>query len=215
VLIVHSAGDAPAFPLAVDVKAKLDGTGAFAMVDLFNAEAATPTAAELAAYDAVLAFRNEQFANTTELGDRLADYWDAGGRVVVALAANLVKPIGLGGRWASGGYQLLNLTGLSAVNTTSITAQNSQLFIEEPSSPLVVGVTNLTATFALRSTDAPVSGVVVVARWGPSGDPLIIRGVRSGRNLVSLNFFPPSADFGDPDLWVGDGAAIMRNALLF
>jgi hypothetical protein len=209
VLIVFSPGSGS--PLALEVKAKLDGTGAFALVDIFNVQATAPTAAELAAYDAVLAFSNSVSANTTELGDRLADYWDAGGRVVVALGANLVEPVGLGGRWLSGGYQLLNLTSLSATN---VTAQNGQLLIDEPSSPLVVGVANFTATSAIRSTDAPVSGAVVVARWGPSGDPLIIRGVKDGRNLVSLNFFPPSADT-NPTRWVGDGAAIMRNALLF
>jgi len=55
----------------------------------------------------------------------------------------------------------------------------------------------------------------VVARWG-SGAPLIVRGVKDGRNLVALNFFPPSSRVA-PNLWniTTDGAAIMRNALRF
>jgi hypothetical protein len=77
-----------------DVQSKLRDTGAFAVVDTFlaqssaNGGAGTPTAAQLAAYDAVLVFSNYLFADSALLGDRLATYHDQGGGVVVAMFGN-------------------------------------------------------------------------------------------------------------------------------
>jgi hypothetical protein len=214
VLIVYS----PFLNFDADVKAKLDGTGAFTKVDLFDAISKTPTADELAAYEAVLTYSYNSYANSTALGDLLADYWDAGGRVVIAACANEKEPFGLTGRWLSGGYHLFNLTGEMTEKV-----ENGPLAKVKPDSPLLVGVENLTAENGFRVPDEPVSGAVVVARGGTSGDPLIVQGEKDGRNLVALNFYPPSATAYSTStsspynnyLWVGDGAAIMRNALLF
>jgi hypothetical protein len=60
----------------------------------------------------------------------------------------------------------------------------------------------------MRSPGAVTNGGVVVANWPSVPRPLIVRGVKNGRNHVELNFF-----FGYA--WQGDGAAILRNALYY
>ena len=66
---------------------------------------------------------------------------------------------------------------------------------------------------AYRSTGAPLAGATVVAEWG-QGRPLVVRGTKAGRRIAALNMYPVSATMGSI-LWVGDGAALMRNALLY
>ena len=63
-----------------------------------------------------------------------------------------------------------------------------------------------------RSAPGTIEGPV--ADWGNSA-PLIVRGIINGRNRADLNMFPPSADGLDTNSWKGDGAVIMRNAILY
>ena len=54
-----------------------------AVVDYFNTSNDTPTVATLQSYDLVLTCANFQYANAVTFGDRLAQYSDSGGRVVL------------------------------------------------------------------------------------------------------------------------------------
>jgi hypothetical protein len=208
--------------LGADVRATLLGTGAFATVDTFDATdfyGGTPTAAQLAAYHAVLAYSTGSgFSDATLLGDRLAAYHDQGGGVVVATYANVWDVTantiqGLRGAYgtAANGYALFNYAlGVEAHPSDSLGE------VLEPKSPLLAGVASLTATQAARSTGPVISGRgAVVARWlGGGKEPLVVRGARGNRTLVELNFYPPSSK-ALPGLWVGDGAALLRNALKY
>ncbi len=71
-----------------DVQAKLRSTGTFTTVDTFNVMPGTPTAEQLACYDAVLVFSANAILDAVTLGDRLAAYHGEGGGVVVAPLAN-------------------------------------------------------------------------------------------------------------------------------
>ncbi len=187
-----------------DVQSRLVATNAFAAVDIFPACTSAPTLAQLQAYQAVLAYTDSGFSAGTAVGDVLADYFDWGGRVVVAVFGNASIPIT--GRWASGNYQLINPAGQNQPTLTLGT-------ILEPASPLMVGVTSLSAQSAYQSTGAPINGGIVVARWS-NGNPLIVRGVKNTRNYVTINMYPPSIT-GRSDFWTGSGAEIMRNALQY
>jgi hypothetical protein len=68
--------------------------------------AATPTANDLAPYDVVLVYSNSPFSDRDALGDALADYVDAGGRVVTGQYAYSVvaSTFTLGGRFAADPY---------------------------------------------------------------------------------------------------------------
>jgi hypothetical protein len=204
VLVVHAMkGMPPTF--AADVQSHLMGTGAFLKVDLFDASVATPSLAQLAAYTAVLAFSDPSgFSNGTQLGDTLAAYFDGGGRVV--LAGEAFDPLaGVGGTFASGGYALATGPGFSPLSGV--------LQILDPMSPLVTGVMTLSANASFVSTLTLVPGTMVAAQWSTL-QPLAIHGVVKGRNRADLNLFPLS-NMLNPGYWAGDGATLMKNALLY
>ena len=70
-----------------NARATLQSTGAFAAVDVFLVGTNVPTVAQLAAYHAVLVNSCVQ-SNGVLLGNRLADYYEQGGGVVIAANAN-------------------------------------------------------------------------------------------------------------------------------
>jgi hypothetical protein len=188
-----------------DVQNKLIATGAFSKVDVMQCNQTTPTLAQLQAYQSVLVFSDTSFANAGTLGDNLADYVTGGGYAVVATFAN--ASVLLGGKWISQNFNLI------AGNGQTQPGESNALIILDNSSPLVVGVSKLTASSGYQSTGGAVNGGVVVAEWG-DGAPLIIRGVKNGKNRAELNFYPPSSTSRN-DFWNGDGATIMKNALLY
>jgi hypothetical protein len=72
--------------------------------DLFDAFSGRPTLTQLEQYDIVVAFSNNAYNDAVAMGNVLADYADAGG-IVVGLAFNWSgPPLGLDGRWITGGY---------------------------------------------------------------------------------------------------------------
>jgi trimeric autotransporter adhesin len=164
----------------------------------------TPDLAKLQEYSAALVFATGRLDNPSSMGDRLADYFDSGANVVLAPMANGLLP--LRGRWAAEGYDLI------ATGTNVQPNSQGALQLLEPASPLLVGVSSLTSQVAYQSAGGAINGGVVVARWG-SGGVLIVRGQKNGRNYASINMYPPSET--PPVSWVGSGAEIMRNALLF
>ncbi len=188
-----------------DVQMVLTALNFFTSVDVMDGTQNTPTLAQLQQYDAVMAWSNSGFKDPAGTGNVLATYFDQGGRVVIAVFAN--ASIAITGNWTA--RQLIMPSGQEEPN-------DSLGVVNEPNSPLMSGVTKLAATSAFRSTGGAINGGVVVAAWA-SGKPLIVRGVLNNRNYVSLNMFPPSASqtTGRNDFWTGDGAAIMRNALMF
>jgi hypothetical protein len=200
-----------------DVQAKIRGTGAFTSVDAFDARSATPTASQLGAYDAVLTYTDWHwndaggyfFRDAALLGDRLATYHDQGGGVVVAYAAGVRRLRGTFGT-AANGYTLLDYaSGSFSIGSDSL----GELL--EPKSPLLTGVATLAASETAKSAAPGISGrAVVVARWRVGREPLVVRGVRGGRTLVELNFWPPSTSSWSGS-WTGDGAALLRNALKY
>lgn len=191
-----------------DVQAKLAGTGRFAAVDSFNCSAGTPTPSQLASYAAVLVYSDANYADPTALGNELADYADAGGEVVEAVFSFYsFPPVSLGGRWASGGYDVFGFGSPTSGATYSLVP-------DVPSSPLLAGVSAFnggTSNFMEAVTLAP--GSTQVAHWNDGGStPLVAYNAHS----VGLNFYPPSSDIRS-DFWDSstDGATLLANALLF
>ena len=205
VLVIH-AGPAQ---YGDDIQAKLVSTGAFELVDVVRGNMVTPTLAELLGYSVILVTSDASFIDPVVLGNNVADYFDQGGRVVVATFAN-DPSIGIQGRFGDlgQGYLLLD-------KQPQEQPPDSLGTIHEPASPLVAGVSTFTAQSAYRSAGLPLPNTVVVAEWA-SGKPLVVRGVVAGRARADLNFYPPSEDASPGSgFWVGDGALLMRNALLF
>jgi hypothetical protein len=193
------------------VQAQLQSTGAFAAVDAFDASTGTPTLALLSRYDAVLVFANVAYQDAIRLGDVLAQYFDAGGRVVTSPYSN-GSP---GGRFNLGGTFGDLPKGYMFYYSQTFAQSPGQLgAILDPTSPLVAGVSTLTCPVGLRGLDPPVNGGTVVATWN-DGSPLLIAGVTaSGRKRVELNFAVASSKL-TPLACSGDITLLLKNAMFY
>jgi hypothetical protein len=194
---------------AQDVQDTLVATGAFTGVDLFDGTINAPTLALLQGYQAVLVYSNIGFSDPVGVGNVLADFFDAGGRVVLSPGANCSDQfLGSSGRFITDGYAV------AAPGPIDMAfGPDSMGVVFEPQSPLMAGVNFISAQLAARCFVSPSGGSTTVASWS-AGLPLVVRGTVNGKNRVDLNLFPVS-DKAFPDLWVGDGAALLKNALLY
>ncbi len=189
-----------------------DPIGQLCRVDYFDANGgSTPTAAYLSQYEAVLAYNadNYPYADPGGLGNALAEYFDNGGRVVIALFADGGYPIG-------GAFQnYLLLTPSSAVEANDSFSVLVPTQEPPPLSPVVAGVTSISG-MGWRGNQAVQNGGIAVASWA-SGAPLVVVGTvtdgnGNARNIVDLNIQPTDIATG---AWTGDGIQLLRNALLY
>ena len=137
--------------------------------------------------------------------------WDAGGAVVLAMFADDFLNEGPG-RFATQalGYTLLD-------SSASYESPASYLgTVHEPQSPLMAGVNSLSATNAYQSDANVINSGIVVASW-TTGNPLVVRGIRASRPLVTLNLYPGPATVNDDELWAAKGqiGQLLRNSLLY
>jgi len=213
-IVAAAAGDVSA-PFFTDPQNRLLASGFFASVAVINAGAVTPTLAELQQYDAVLVWSNFDFADSTALGDALADYVNGGGGVVVAVFSNSSATSGrfLAGRWITHDYTVIptqsgNITGAATIGTINL-----------PAHPIMAGVTNFsggTSSFRPSAPAFPDPGVLdIVAHWSDGRTLAVVREDAVG-SRVDLGFYPPS-DAVFPGFWSGstDGGLLLANALKF
>ena len=200
---------------AADVVEKLEATGKFSRVDTINAAASTPSLAQLQLYDGVLLYTGDNgpaLADTTAIGNVLADFVDQGGGLVVAFAAVVYSPglteFALGGDYVSAQYYLIPPV------THTIGSQVSGAVLDS-THPILDGFNSFASgtTNAWADTTLVVSGAEVILEWA-DGTPLVVTGEIGGVRRVDLNFYPPSSD-SDNRLWVAttDGDKLMANAL--
>jgi hypothetical protein len=218
----------------------LKGTNLFSTVDLFNVSsagtgAATPTLAQMQAYDAVAVVTYQGVTPT--LGDNLAAYFESGGGVVLfdyeaqALGTSMLQ-----GRFASQytlATPILQTSFLFAASNTVALGT-----IDEPASPIMSGVASGAAGFGYKGTQPyhmPSSAFnlngpnspVVVAHFS-DGTPAVVRGTAPpgivyGRHLVEINGFGASnvstAGAGGSTTMGWDststGATLIANALVY
>ncbi len=201
-LICHAS------PYEADVYAKINSTGLFAVLDEFNVQTGTPTAAQLAPYDAVLVYSDYGFNNATLLGDRLADYVDAGGGVVEAMFGIAGAP--LAGRFVTQGYGPLTATNYTAgIQLT--------MGIDDPTHPIMDNVFTFNGgPSSYHASNAAVApGATRLAHWS-NNLPLVATLETKPGLLVGLNFYPASSD-GLGGAWVPatDGEWLLANSLVW
>jgi len=178
----------------------LMGTGLFAQVDAFDTGTANPTLADLQAYSAVLVYTFASWKDPAQLGDVLADYFDAGGRVVLANGADCADQYRIRGRFEADGYHLLEEGGVEP--------NADQLgMLVEPQSPLLVGVSAVNAS--VHCVGAPVAGSTVVAELATTKAPVVLRAKVHNKNRVDVNLFPPS-EYAQADV-----VRLLANALKY
>jgi hypothetical protein len=191
-----------------DVQTRLQSSGAFNSVTIFNVATATPTLAQLQAFDSVLVWTNTTPVSNVALGDVLADYVDAGGGVVVAVFANSTTTAGrnIAGRWQTG-YEVVmdqsgNAAGAASLGTVLV-----------PAHPIMNGVVAFQGgTTSSRPTGTALEvGSTLIAQWS-DGKVLVAEGANPRR--VDLGFYPPNASCSQSG-WQTGGDQLMVNALLY
>jgi hypothetical protein len=188
-----------------DLRTKLLASGAFGAVDEVDCSATTPSSATLSGYDAIEVSSNNSFQNRAALGDNLADYVDNGGGVVLMMFT-MFDNFELLGRWSTGGYSCI-ATGNAAASTTTLKATPN-----EPSSPLVQGVTGITTSYRSLGGLNATHGAVSVWEFN-DGVPAVCRMDIAGHRRVDLNFSPIPT--WTTDTVTGDAALLAKNALLY
>jgi len=203
------AADDPTF--VSDVDDLLLSSGRFASVSVIDVVNATPELAELQAFDAVLVWSNYSFELPVVLGDRLADYVDAGGGVVCAMLEMYGDAyISLGGRWESDRYYLIERSGYRCCDDLSLGV------VADPSHPIMDNVTSFEGGYGSYrpGTEGLTNGSTLVASWS-DGTPLVVTRNMPTSRRVDLGFFPPSSRVGGSDFWNADteGDLLLANAL--
>jgi hypothetical protein len=203
-----SAGSATASPGALKVlivEAQCDSTVAttlrsqilaqpgVASVDFFNGKVATPSEAQLEAYDVVLAMDNCNWSDPTAIGNDLADFQDRGGAVVGATYDWQVGQT-FAGRWVTAGYSPYQ-TGASAI------LGPATLGTHDASSPLLAGVSSLSSNERDAVSLSP--GATEIAKWSDGASAVAFKG-----DAVAINSYLGDYYTG----WSGDFAKIIVNA---
>jgi len=183
-----------------DVKDVLERSGAFVSVAIVDLTATTPTGEELDAFDAVLVWSDNGFADADTLGDHLADYVDRGGGVVVAAvsfdAPDKLDPDALGGRFLDQNYYAIQP---GADNVGNGRRRLGALALADH--PLLKGVDTVDggpSSFHSPTTTL-TSGSSLVASWD-NGDVLVAVKMLGQTRRADLNVFPPSGRT-DLGLW--------------
>ncbi|MEZ6015963.1 MAG: hypothetical protein R3F49_12665 [Planctomycetota bacterium] len=196
-----------------DLQQKLQQTGRFAVVDVIDVKTVTPSLATLQGYAAVLTWSNEPYENSSDLGDKLADYVDGGGGVVVAGFANYTTMPGLflTGRWLSGGYEVIAHTAGLQPGTANLGA------VLEPTHPIAQNVSVVTGMFMgrpfLNATFALTQGRVIL-EWDDGRMLAAVSDTMPRR--VDLGLYPVGTDCVPGFLEAtSDGATLIANALHF
>ena len=167
------------------------------IVDYFDCSTATPTEALLAGYDAVVILSDAEFATSAGTGNILADFVDAGGAVVQAVAT-----FATGGGWELAGRFVTEGYGPFVHGGPDFFTHTLGAFLA--GHPIMSGVSTLTD--GLTAAVALKPGAEWVADWN-TGAPLVAV-AESG--VVGINIF--AMDGGN---YAGDVALLFRNALVY
>lgn len=214
--IVAAAANSPSSSFFTDVQSQLLATASLCQVDIVSVAAiggGVPELSTLLQYDAVLVWSNVDFADPDLLGDRLADYVDADGGVVVCVFANSTTNTSrqIGGRWKTGGYEVIPSGG----GTTSSGGEQTLGRLLDPNHPILQDVDGFAggASSFRPTTTALAPGSTSIAQWS-DGKTLVAVGANPRR--ADLGFYPPSSNVAK-GFWDAStaGGALMANALRY
>ena len=170
---------------------ELAALGFFDSITEFDLSGGTPTLPQLQAHDVALIYTNCTPFDPNSLGDVLADYVDAGGRIVVA-TYSFSTPWGISGRVTTPGY--LPLVNVGSNGDVSGSFNAVSLLDPVFSSPNAITPAAVSyfhnSNFSHPALD---SGAMVLADDG-SGIPLFA--INGAQTVGGLNMFPEGGDYG-------------------
>ena len=166
-------------------------------VDYLDARYETPDLAALQHYDVVLVASNYYFLDGDALGDVLADYVDAGGKIIHASSASY-SDFAIGGRFESGGYAAFGVS-----SATDFAYRNLGTY--DAAHPIMEGISTLQNYYGFPT--ALTYGSVLVASWD-NGAPMV---AVKGESIVGIDLFV----VGLTPNYSGDVPRLFRNAVLW
>jgi len=197
---------------AADVQKKL--LPLIGNVSMIVGTTCTPTAQQLAPFDALLVYSSLNFADPDALGDILADYVDSGKGVVVAVftltMSSSFPNMQLRGRFGGNGN-----SSYFVISRAESAIGNLFLSPLDSTHPIMSGVKTFDGgSSSFRGTGNWVADAHPVALWSDKKTPLIGTRIINGTRRVDLNFFPVSSTVYK-QYWdaATDGAKIIANAL--
>lgn len=175
-------------------------------VDIFDARQETPAVQHLLAYDVVLVASEEPFADPVALGDVLADYLDADGKVIQAAPTFYAEP---GSNWdIQGRFQQ---QGYSPFVGTGSRPWEASLGTFDANHPIMRGVE---AAFEnLRQTVVLTREARLIASWleqEENDQEVQIPFVATSGNVVAINSF-----VSDIGYWQADIDIIVHNSVVW
>jgi hypothetical protein len=181
------------------IEGLLEAYGDLGAVDVFDASIATPTLAELQAYDVVLTWSNYFYLDATAMGNVLADYIDVGGKVS-NLNFSMIPWVGYG---LAGRFVTENYTAMWGTNY----AYSAQcLGTYNAGHPIMAGVTDVCESF--RETGTYLTpGSTEVARWA---DNELFVAVKDNATVATISGY-----VGDSFVWTGQMPDVVHNAILW
>jgi len=193
--VLFVAADDGLGPIAAQLMAYPD----IAAVDWFNAYSAIPTLDYLLTYDVVIVHCNLPYADNVAMGDRLADYVDAGGRVILS-AFNWYTggayPWFISGRMLTAGYSPFLSAGVTEFGTWC-------LGVYQATHPLMQGVSTLCDYYHDRVNLAP--GAQLVASYTNGEELVAVKGCVVAINMY-VGFYSEST---------GDVDVLFHNAIVY
>lgn len=138
----------------------------------------------LSGYNDVIAQSNCLFANPTNIGNVLADFADAGGRVILTEFV-FQGAWALSGRIMTAGYSPFTIDPLSGGYNIS----SSLGTILAPANPLLAGLTPGNVSTNFQAMVGMDSTATLVARWASGRNAI---GYNAAGNVVGLNLYDPN-----------------------
>jgi hypothetical protein len=171
------------------------------IVSIWDNSKGNPTAADLESYDVVIfgvGFDEDWMyavLDPTAIGDALADYLDAGGKVI---ETQRIQDGVFGGRYITDGYSAF---------TTSVNYYEDWIpfVVEDPTHPMMAGVTDLWCWSHL--TPGLADGAVLLATTSGYGTPAIA----TKDNVVAIDMAVYNAVWGKT--WDGQLDLLLHNAI--
>ncbi len=202
------------------IREQLLCTGEFTEVEFIDLRSMVPTLADLQQHHAVIVFSDVRPLDPTALGDRLAEYLELGGGVVLA-TGSYSDDTGVAGRLAvEGRVPIERGPVVAAGGNLSIAATPEHAWLPGVAGHFTTNGVNVfdggTGSYQVAS-DA-VAGATVTARWSNDVPAIVLGEIVDptvGRIAVT-NLYPPPSNV-DPTSWdvATDGGRLMANALLW
>jgi hypothetical protein len=180
-------------------------------VTTFQIDTMTPTVQDLLRFDAVMVWTNDTVADSTALGDNLADYVDLGGGVVVGM---WVFAAPQQSQSIAGRFLLENYFGIMRFPGSRVSGRATLGTVHDPAHPVMENVATFDGGPSSFRTNAPTHpNASRIADWN-TGEPLVVvrDDLLGGR--VDLGLWPVSSASASNG-WdiTTDGWKLLSNAL--